>query len=150
MKINARIHFLSIEPMLGPISLRWMNCFPENHPYVAQKPGSVSTNEYDGLRKIDWVIVGGESGPGARPIHPDWVRMIRDQCEAAGVPFMFKQWGEWVDEMHPAWDSSVPLSDIFLAETDDGNDYRGIYMAKVGKKKAGNLLDGEQHLEMPK
>jgi protein gp37 len=48
-----------------------------------------------GYSKINWVIVGGESGPGARPVHPDWVRSIRDQCVAAGVPFFFKQWGEW-------------------------------------------------------
>ncbi|MGA7414891.1 MAG: phage Gp37/Gp68 family protein [Bryobacteraceae bacterium] len=65
---GARIKFLSLEPLLGP--LRELN-----------------------LRHIDWVIVGGESGPGARPMHPDWVRQIRDQCLRAKVPFFFKQWG---------------------------------------------------------
>jgi protein gp37 len=67
-KTGARIKFLSIEPLLGP--LRRVN-----------------------LRGIDWVIVGGESGPGARPVDPEWVREIRDRCIAAGVPFFFKQWG---------------------------------------------------------
>ncbi len=65
----AAVRFLSVEPLLGPVALR------------------------DLMDKIDWVIVGGESGPGARPMHPDWVRSIRDQCQAAGVPFFFKQWG---------------------------------------------------------
>jgi len=67
-KTGAKIKFLSIEPLLGP--LRRVN-----------------------LRGIDWVIVGGESGPGARPVDPEWVREIRDRCIAAGVPFFFKQWG---------------------------------------------------------
>jgi protein gp37 len=67
-KTGAHIKFLSLEPLLGP--LRKMN-----------------------LRGIDWVIVGGESGPGARPIDPAWVTGIRDQCERATVPFFFKQWG---------------------------------------------------------
>jgi protein gp37 len=67
-KTGAKTKFLSIEPLLGP--LRKLN-----------------------LRGIDWVIVGGESGPGARPVDPDWVREIRNRCTAAGVPFFFKQWG---------------------------------------------------------
>ena len=60
--------FLSLEPLLGPM------------PHLD-------------LRGIDWVIVGGESGPGARPMDPEWVLDIRDQCRRAGVPFFFKQWG---------------------------------------------------------
>lgn len=67
-EIPARIRFLSVEPLLGPI------------PKLP-------------LSGIHWVIVGGESGPGARPIDPDWVRQIRDRCIAMGVPFFFKQWG---------------------------------------------------------
>jgi protein gp37 len=64
----AGVRFLSIEPLIGPVG------------------------ELD-LTDIDWVIVGGESGPGARAMHPDWVRDIRDQCAAQGVAFFFKQWG---------------------------------------------------------
>lgn len=72
---------LSCEPLLGPIQL---DCWsPEEH----RRPGRDRT--------IDWIIVGGESGPKARPMHPDWPRSLRDQCQAAGVPFFFKQWGEW-------------------------------------------------------
>jgi protein gp37 len=65
---SAAVKFLVLEPLLGPI-------------------------EALDLRDIDWVIVGGESGPGARPLHIDWVRSVRDQCAASGVPFSFKQWG---------------------------------------------------------
>jgi protein gp37 len=68
--LGAAFSFASVEPMLGPIKVG------------------------DGIP--DWVIVGGESGPGARPMHPDWARSLRDQCAAAGVPFLFKQWGEWL------------------------------------------------------
>jgi protein gp37 len=67
-QVHARVRFLSIEPLLAPLG------------------------RFD-LRRINWVIVGGESGPGARPMNPDWVREIRDQCHARGVAFFFKQWG---------------------------------------------------------
>jgi protein gp37 len=67
---NANIKFLSLEPLLGPL-------------------------ERLDLDGIDWVIVGGESGPGARPMSPEWVRDLRNQCRAARVPFFFKQWGGW-------------------------------------------------------
>jgi protein gp37 len=81
LKVPARVRFLSVEPMLGPIALfdvsGWSNAL-----------------DWWG-KKIDvhWVIAGGESGPGARPISPEWVRWLREQCVGAGVPFLFKQWG---------------------------------------------------------
>lgn len=81
-RVPARVHFLSMEPLLGPVKL----AFPS---------------------VIDWVIVGGESGPDARPMHPDWVRSIRDQCRDAGIAFHFKQWGEW-----------LPISEMSSEETD--------------------------------
>jgi len=77
---------------------------------------------------LDWVIVGGESGPGARPTHPDWARSIRLQCQAAGVPFFFKQWGEWGPQ-------------------DRGGGVWG--MARVGKKAAGRELDGRTWDDFP-
>ena len=80
---------------------------------------------------IDWVICGGESGPKARPMHPDWARSLRDQCNAAGVPFFFKQWGSYV------WD--------VRHEPPQATDYP----RKVGKKNAGRLLDGRTWDEMP-
>jgi len=69
LRVPARVRFLSVEPLLKPVNLR---------PY---------------LTEVQWVIVGGESGPRARPMHADWVRRIRDDCQEAGVPFLFKQWG---------------------------------------------------------
>lgn len=82
----AAIRFVSAEPLLGPIDFErtWMNHVNDRAPFdSARLPG------------LDWIIVGGESGPHARPMHPDWARSIRDQCAAAGIPFFFKQWGEW-------------------------------------------------------
>lgn len=91
----ARVRFLSMEPLLGPVDLRF-------HIY-SEPTGNFRT--HDGKRQLElrrpadgglhWVIAGGESGHGARPMHPDWACSLRDQCAAAGVPFLFKQWGEW-------------------------------------------------------
>lgn len=78
----AAKRFMSIEPMLGPIDLSW--------PLAAN-----ALRKIDGGPAIDWVIAGGESGPGARPMNPAWVLSLRDQCQVAGVPFFFKQWGAW-------------------------------------------------------
>ena len=92
---------------------------------------------------IDWAIVGGESGPNARPMHPDWARSIRDQCQAAGVPFHFKQWGEWLPNSQnttPGIHWSVPghkFDDDFLA-------------SRMGKKLAGRTLDGQTWDEFQK
>ena len=92
LQIPAAVRFVSLEPMLGPVSFRWFPAWPENAPTVAMNPYNKGiTNEYDGLRRLDWIICGGESGPGARPMHPDWVRSLRDQCKASNVPFFFKQ-----------------------------------------------------------
>lgn len=84
----ARVRFLSIEPMLSAIDLRL-----ESRNDIARWDGRGRDLP---LRRIDWVICGGESGPRARPMHPDWPRSLRDQCAGAGVPFLFKQWGEWL------------------------------------------------------
>lgn len=88
--------------------------------------------------RLDWVIVGGESGPGARPVHPDWVRSLRNQCVRAGVPFFFKQWGEW-----------APLD--FGGDVRPGQEIRpDIGMIRVGKKAAGRLLSGSTWDQMPR
>lgn len=89
---------------------------------------------------VDWVICGGESGPGARPMHPDWARSLRDQCKEAGVPFFFKQWGEYLPNGQ----------DIFLPTTKPKVYVDGACnFVKVGKKKAGRLLDGVEHRKYP-
>lgn len=80
-------HFISAEPLLGPISFRWAAW----HDY---KFCEGTSNEYDGFKGIDWVIVGGESGHSARVMQPEWAQQIRDECLEAGVPFHFKQWGQ--------------------------------------------------------
>ena len=82
----AAVRWLSCEPLLGAVDLsRWMDTpLPEGAP----------------LAMLDWVVVGGESGAGARPMHPDWARSLRDQCTAAGVPFFFKQWGAHIPLDH--------------------------------------------------
>lgn len=118
----AAVRFLSLEPLLGPLT------------------------SLD-LTGIDWVIVGGESGPGARPMHPDWVRDIRDRCVAAGVAFFFKQWGEHrplIDYLRAGGGCPVPCVEI---PTPDGS--RRGEMARVGKKAAGRVLDGRTWDEMP-
>jgi len=87
----AAVRFVSAEPLLGRLSFRWALW----HSWSDENGKPRTVNHLDGLRSLDWVIVGGESGPGARPTHPHWVREIRDQCDEAGVAFHFKQWGEW-------------------------------------------------------
>jgi protein gp37 len=104
---------------------------------------------------IDWVIVGGESGPNARPMHPDWARSLKDQCKAAGVPFLFKQWGEWAPRAE--WSYHTRLSKQCAIKF-DGSDVRhddapqdvgGHRFEMVGKKAAGRLLDGREWNGVP-
>lgn len=99
LRVPAHLRFLSMEPLLGPVDLglrceNWSDDIvmdPETGAYECCR-----SCDFTGVgNAVDWVIVGGESGAGARPMHPDWARDLRDQCEAAGVPFLFKQWGEW-------------------------------------------------------
>jgi protein gp37 len=86
------VRFVSAEPLLGPIDFTWLNGVNSLWPDWAGGPGGGTGAPHP---LLDWVIVGGESGPRARPMHPAWARKIRDDCEYAEVPFFFKQWGEW-------------------------------------------------------
>jgi protein gp37 len=92
----------------------------------------------DGPYKLHWIVVGGESGHDARPMHPDWARALRDQCVAAKVPFFFKQWGEWSPTYEKAENGK-----IVITEVGEGK------MIKVGKKQAGRLLDGVEWNQYP-
>lgn len=132
----ATTKFLSFEPLLGDIGDLMLD--------------GVFEGSYQ------WVIVGGESGPNARPMHPDWVRSIRDQCQATGVPFFFKQWGEWV-----ALAGQEPGEDFarvhghskrkdFCFPINSPNCEQAATMYKVGKQKAGRILDGREWNEVPK
>jgi len=108
------------------------------------------------LKGINLVIVGGESGPGARPMHPDWVRSIRGQCKEAGIPFMFKQWGEWCPnnqfDVSNVKNGSLTPNKVLHANNNGtfskigiGEDPSNILMYRVGKKIAGRTLDGVTH-----
>ena len=133
LDIPAAKRFVSIEPMLGPVE------FPKVPMTRSAKLDIIMQRT-----SLDWIICGGESGPKARPMHPNWARSIRDQCVAAKIPFMFKQWGEWVDEFHPsAVHGKHKITDRFVDITSDGQDYKGVYMYNVGKKAAGRKLDGK-------
>lgn len=136
--VPARVRFLSCEPLLGPLDLGLM--------------------EYTEIRELDrgivlatrrsrlhWVICGGESGPGARPMHPDWARSLRDQCAAAGVAFHFKQWGEWVTEDQSPVDATMPAAGCIHAW--GAGDKTCVW--RLGKKAAGRLLDGREHNDVP-
>lgn len=129
----ARVRFLSMEPLLGPVNLaRAFRPLCDNGSVPGPGGfGGVMCPVCDGCgcrRGVHWVIVGGESGHEARPMHPDWARSLRDQCAAAGVPFLFKQWGEWATEPDGGFTSSTISG-----------------MRRIGKKAAGRLLDGVTH-----
>jgi len=138
LQVPAAVRFLSIEPMLGPINL------DEFHP--TREPAMPKL-----LDGIDWVICGGESGPKARPMHPDWPRGLRDQCEAAGVHFLFKQWGEWAPWNNDP--SKYPMGvapDGSTVGPDDRFTEDCALMYRLGKKAAGRLLDGKTHDGFPR
>ena len=142
LKTPAAVRFLSVEPLLGSVDLRkWLRgqC-PQCHGFDDYCADVAICETCRGLNPIgiDWVIVGGESGPGARPMHPDWARSIRDQCVAAGVPFFFKQWGEWL----PAMQDGALNGKVQIVNASDAPE-------RVGKHAAGRLLDGREWNEMP-
>lgn len=144
LKIPARVRFLSCEPLLGPVNVaNW---------------GWRNTRDSDA--RIHWVICGGESGPNARPMHPDWARSLRDQCAAAGVPYFFKQFGEWAPgecltkrgTINCAWwagDGQWAYGRQTEKESEDchADDAPDLYY--VGKHAAGRLLDGREHSDFP-
>jgi len=147
LQIPAAKWFVSIEPMLGPVDLTAIR--PSICETITQNVLSgFATNQTrsfrEGLPILDWVICGGESGSKARPMNPVWVRSLRDQCASADVPFFFKQWGEWA----PAFDIEDYHSYVNAKHWHYFDNQTSV--CKVGRKAAGNLLDGEQHHNWPK
>ncbi len=141
----AAFRFVSYEPALGPLNFRWFG----GDRYRALDGRST---EYDALRRLDLIIAGGESGPGARPAHPEWFRSTRDQCAEAGVAFFFKQWGEWaLSDRFEEIVASYPKTKkptVYLnsaGEIDGAPDFKARFLSRVGKKAAGRLLDGRAH-----
>ena len=172
----ARVRFLSIEPMLGEIDLTCDGLVCTPCTWCSDRSADPDTGAVEHCRKcewtgkgdewaVDWVICGGESGKLARPMHPEWVRSLRDQCAAARVPFLFKQWGEWLPGHqyggeHKALDPDPEQSRFACAQWDghewdigrplsfETYDEHALY--RVGKRAAGRLLDGVEHNGVPR
>lgn len=172
LQTPAAVRFISAEPLLGAIDLTslWGVC-PECGSWEIYEPrGDMRYCDDCGADVpipkigIDWVITGGETGPGARPMHPDWVRSLRDQCQAAGVPFFFKSWGEFAPDDEGESDNLPWVSEetdrsrdrVIDMRGDDRTNWEGpdqvgpfALMRHVGKKKAGSSLDGRTWEEFP-
>lgn len=152
LETPAAVRWISAEPLLGPIDIR-------RHIEVGHLDSELGLSNPG----LDWVVAGGESGHNARPMHPDWARSLRDQCAAADVPFLFKQWGEYLpaidrDRDDPDWrrDYSGTYADdqpgMAWLNLDGGCGFHGErfhVMGKVGKRVAGRLLDGVEHNAFP-
>jgi protein gp37 len=172
LQTPAAVRFISAEPLLGPVSLSPVadktyqllsNFYAPDGSFdpTGSQPTKTRMNNY--VAKVDWVICGGESGPGARPMHPDWARSLRDQCQAARLPFFFKQWGESIpgEELRGGEDARERTCclhrDGYLDMPDCcSHTYEGakpedgaVRTIRVGKKAAGALLDGREWREFP-
>lgn len=182
LKTPAAVRWLSMEPLLGPVDLTMVagEIGHGLHSYDALRGLNIHDDD-DGhwtrVPKLAWVVLGGESGPGARPLHPDWARLVRDQCAAAGVPFFFKQWGEWLPIFETPWSSIAAQRwpdpqeqspfDHVVWNGEHWEEMNGCWddsdswysaanydepeqdLARVGKKAAGRLLDDVAHDEFP-
>lgn len=143
LQTPAAVRWLSMEPLLGAVDLALLGTLPRS-----QHANYTQTHDL-----LHWVVVGGESGPNARPMHPAWPRSLRNQCAEAGVPFLFKQWGEWAP--HQACAGGDEGGDLRRGHVrylqGDGREPDGHFrkgdaaVARIGKKSAGRLLDGALH-----
>lgn len=187
----AAVRWISAEPLLGPIDLTDVaidlpECRQRNRTINALEAGEAAATRalnspdwspdgpqpFPAPTALDWVVAGGESGPGARPLHPDWARQLRDQCAEAGVPFLFKQWGDWMPvtvEGDPEWDTIdegidparaqalSPRETCLLYSDGRRQEDKGLafqtadprQMLRLGKKAAGRRLDGQLHDGFP-
>jgi protein gp37 len=131
------ILFLSLEPLVGPM--------PSIRNYCLDIT--------DGTRPVDQIICGGESGSKADPMHPNWVRDIRDACEETNTPFFFKQWGEWMpyesltSDMQPKHPHFIDINGKFIENKEDATGAQEIY--RMGKGKSGRILDGKTYDGFP-
>lgn len=184
----ASVRWISAEPLLGPLNLEsidlngggnvdalnirmwedeianWRDSDEDWKEQFLDWYGLADLPEGPMSPILDWVVAGGESGPSARPMHPDWARSIRDHCTAAEVPFFFKQWGEWVPQVgavdgwsigdnpeisrfdHRDWEGgqwSEPYRPAWCDDIEDDT------VSRIGKRNAGRTLDGREHNDMP-
>jgi protein gp37 len=126
-RLEAKILFLSCEPLLGALNLQ---------PWI-------EAAKRDEFRLPHWLIAGGESGAHARPPHPEWFTSLRDQCLDAGIKFHFKQWGNW-RPVTPRQLNGYQAKTLFLSSGDK------IIIANMGKSKAGRLLEGKTWSSFPR
>ena len=173
LQIPAAVRFVSVEPMLGAVYLRQIHTDTTEIDSLTGDHGVIRPLRGRSDKRLDWVICGGETGPGARPMHPDWASGLRDQCIEAGVPFFFKGWGEWFpwNQIHPLSRESTaeiraemakpsvynrqtyfgfrPVAgpDGPVSGTTPGATPESIY--PVGKKSAGRELDGRTWEQFP-
>ena len=163
LQTPAAVRFISAEPLLGEVDLScipWPSSWDQGVDPISDGIDALRFQSADRSKPhLDWVIAGGESGPGARPMHPDWARSLRDQCRAADIPFFFKQWGEWTPGQNveavsgyvrtATWfDGRFDFAHEDLSE-DEGHadDQPDLY--RVGKKKAGAFLEGVEWKQFP-
>ncbi len=156
LKIPARIRWLSMEPLLGPIDLNrflWQCCGNkvDGHPgdgWMTPPDPPECCGEPEPCEELHWGVVGGESGSNARPMHPDWARSLRDQFVAAGKRFLFKQWGEFGPEesLDP---ENNPVDSVSLRNAEIHICERGERLYRIGKKRSGRMLDGRTWDEYP-
>lgn len=170
----AAVRFISAEPLLGAIDMEhalrpWPGyCQACGFPLVPRDAVDCRScgagDDDDGpatpstIIRPDWVIVGGESGTAARPMHPGWVRLIRDQCQQAGVAYLFKQWGEWLPVEPDIWQNRRKTDTLVrldgktwpLAEGPDLPDGSEVTTRHVGKRAAGRALDGSLYDGYPR
>jgi protein gp37 len=168
----AAVRWLSCEPLLGPVNLgRWVGVEHYDSFGWGQEMGAALTGRVGG--GLHWVVAGGESGRAARPMHPDWARSLRDQCHAAGIPYFFKQWGNWAP-LGPLYEQSdddpdadearmeaaalevnggvevVELeTDGYIPRDHQPGDRRTWLMGRLGKRAAGREIDGRTWDEYP-
>lgn len=156
LQINARVRFLSCEPLLERVDLTsyLAERTDVTDAYLDAPEGALVDgmervgDQWTRRARIHWVITGGESGPKARPMEPDWARNLRDQCQAADVPYFFKQWGEWAPSGYHVIRSRPVAGRRLVGEPVDDHGHR-IEMIRLGKKRAGRLLDGRLHDAVP-
>ena len=171
LQTPAAVRWISAEPLLGAVDLTRLSIFKADtlsrhtdalrgHSWDKSAYGEGGTplpDDPPDHARLDWVVVGGESGPKARPTRPDWARGLRDQCAAAGVPFLFKQWGTWA----PDWEGAETCEacgktkfDAINSQGECGHCGTSHWLPaskpldtlrRVGKKAAGRLLDGALH-----